>query len=162
MQCNVCQEARPNENINVDDKSHVCTRCKADKGTPKKISVENNMDPGSVPPELNELTQCEEMLKARPFPVIQVYVRKGHNTISYKEHVLTVPHNVQNVANILPQFPENIFVIVFVVKGRNNTGPAKCISKWERVHSFWWKPFLLVEAIVFINIIYTSCVDQVY
>ena len=43
------------------------------------------------------------------------------------------------------------------------------------VHSFWWKPFRLVEAIVFINFmvfkdqliaiseyLYTPCADQVY
>ena len=39
MQCNICREAWANKNINVDDKSHVCTHCKIDKGTPKKFNT---------------------------------------------------------------------------------------------------------------------------
>lgn len=50
-----------------------------------------------------------------------VNVKKRHNKISYKGNVLTLPHIVQNVANILPQCPQNFPVIVFVVKGRNNS-----------------------------------------
>ena len=54
-----------------------------------------------------------------------------------------------------------------ITKTVNNTCPT--------VHSFWWKPFRLVKAIVFIDFmvfkdqliavseyLYTSCVDQVY
>ena len=76
VQCNISPEAWPNKNINVDDTSHVCTRCKINKGTLKKLSADNNMDSGSVYPELNDITRCEEMLIARAFPVMQVYVRK--------------------------------------------------------------------------------------
>ena len=42
------------------------------------------MDPVSFPPELSDLTECEEMLIAGTFQITQVYVRKGYNTISYK------------------------------------------------------------------------------
>ena len=49
------------------------------------------------------------MLIARAFPVMQVYVKKGHNKISYKGNVLTLLHNDQNVAIItmsyIPQCP---------------------------------------------------------
>ena len=78
------------------------------------------MDSGLVPPELSGLTQCEEVLIARTFPVMQVYVRKGHNTISSKGHSLTSTHNVENVATILPKCPENLPIIVFAVKSRNS------------------------------------------
>ena len=64
------------------------------------------MDPGSVSPELSDLSYCEEMPIARAFPVTQVYVRKAHNTIAYKGHVLTLPYNVKNVASILSQCPK--------------------------------------------------------
>lgn len=73
------------------------------KGAPHKFSAENNMDPGSVPAELNDLTQCEEIQIARAFPVKQeVYVRKGYDTISFKVQVFTLPHNVQNIVYTLP------------------------------------------------------------
>ena len=42
-----------------------CQRCKKDKQSPKLFSSDNNMDPGSVPAELQGLTQTEEMLIAR-------------------------------------------------------------------------------------------------
>ena len=48
-------------------------------------------------------------------------IEKGHTTVSYKGHVLTLFRNVQNVANILQQCLENLSVIVFAVKGRNNS-----------------------------------------
>lgn len=89
--------------------------------TLKKPSAENNIDPGSVPPELSDLTQCEEMLTARAFPVMQVHVRKEHNAISYKVHIFPLPRNVQNVVNILPQCQQNLPVIAFAVKRRNNS-----------------------------------------
>ena len=108
-----------NKNINPDDKSHVSTHCKIDKRTTRNFNAENNIHPGSVPPELSDLAQCEEMLIARAFPDIQVYARKGHISISYKGKVLNLPHNAQNVANILSQCPENPSAIAFAVKGRN-------------------------------------------
>ena len=42
-------------------------RYKIDMGTPKTFSAKNNIDPGSVPPELSGLTHREEMLIARAF-----------------------------------------------------------------------------------------------
>ena len=38
-----------------------CSRWSRDKKSPKLHSVDNNMDPGDVPPELQGLTQIEEM-----------------------------------------------------------------------------------------------------
>ena len=56
VQRNVCCEALPNQNVNDDGNSHVCTRCKIDKGILKKFSAANNMDLDSVPPELGDFT----------------------------------------------------------------------------------------------------------
>jgi len=50
-----------------------CRRCYSEKTTPKKFSAENNMGPGEVPDELRDLTEIEEMLIARVFPVMSVY-----------------------------------------------------------------------------------------
>ena len=117
----MCREALPKKNINVDAKSVTCLHALQNRyKATVKFSPKNNMNPGSVP-ELSDLTWCAEMLIARAFPVTQLYVRKGHDAISYNRHILTVPHNVQNVANILPQCPENLPVIVFAVNSRNKS-----------------------------------------
>ena len=68
---------------------HTCKRCKLDKKTPKKFSQANSMVPGVVTMQLRNLTQCEEMLISRVFPVMSVYTRPGAGYYSYKGHVIT-------------------------------------------------------------------------
>lgn len=101
-QCSVCFEAWP---IKIPPKTDqfVCGRCKRDKGIPKRFSSENKMIPASVPVELQDLTQVEEMIISRAIPVMQVYLKPRFGTTSYRGHVVTLPHNVQNIANILPR-----------------------------------------------------------
>ena len=55
----------------------ICDRCKKDKSSPKRFSVENDMIPSKVAIELQGLTQIEEILISRAFPVIHVYVKQG-------------------------------------------------------------------------------------
>ena len=52
-----------------------CQRCKKDNRCPKLFS--DNMDPGSVPAELQGLSQTEEMLVARCCPIMRVIHFKG-------------------------------------------------------------------------------------
>ena len=47
--CEVCQERFPN--LRVDDQQ-ICKRCSSDKHEPKLFSTQNNMNPGTLPPEL--------------------------------------------------------------------------------------------------------------
>ena len=90
VQCKVCCEAWPlNVSSRKSEANFLCTRCVRDKGNPKKFSSENNMIPCPVPMELQGLTQCEEMLIARAFPVMQVYLKPRYGTTSYKGHVVT-------------------------------------------------------------------------
>ena len=120
MQCNVCFEAWP---ITVGSRktehNYLCTRCIRDKGVPKKFSAENKMIPGPVPAELQGLSQCEEMLIARAFPVMQVYLKPRYGTVCYKGHVVTLPHNVQKIADILPHCSADLPVVTFSVEGQD-------------------------------------------
>ena len=54
-----------------------CLRCKRDKGNPKLFSEENDIDPGTLPLELQGLTDIEEMLIARACPIMCVYRKHG-------------------------------------------------------------------------------------
>ena len=95
MECVTCFEEWPIKlNSSKINTEYQCTRCLKDKGSPKNVSKENNMVPSPVPPELQGLTQCGEMLIARAFPVMQVYMKPRYGTISYKGHVATLPHNL--------------------------------------------------------------------
>ena len=51
--------------------------------------------------ELKDLTQCEKMLICWVFPVMQVYLKPRFVTCSHRGHIITLPPNVQNIAEIL-------------------------------------------------------------
>ena len=108
LQCNVCKESW------FHIKRNLCGRCKRDKCIPKKFSEENCMIPSKLPIELSGLTQAEEMLIARAFPVMNVYCKPRGGQKAYKGHVITFPSNVQKIADILPNYPKDLPIIRLV------------------------------------------------
>lgn len=60
------------------------------------------MIPSPVPKELQDLTQFKEMLIARAFPVMHVYTKPRGGQRAYKGHVITLPQDVQQLADVLP------------------------------------------------------------
>lgn len=118
-QCSICKEGWPQRIKKLERKQFICRRCSIDKKEPKLFSFENNMIPSVVPEELSILSQCEEILIARAFPVIQVYTKAG-GSYGYKGHVINLPNNVQHIADILPHNPKDLPIIAFTVKGKND------------------------------------------
>lgn len=88
-QCDICKEAWPSRMLYT-----CCVRCKRDKILPKKFSDENGMIPSSVPPELDGLSQAEEMLIARALPFMNIYCKPRGGQRAYKGHVITFSSNV--------------------------------------------------------------------
>ena len=127
-QCIICKEAWPYK-VGTRENNNTCYRCKRGKGSPKKFSKQNNMIPSPVPHQLQNLTQFEEMLIAREFPVMHVYTKPRGGQKAYKGHVITMPHNVQQLADILPRCPEELPVLIFTINGKNHH------SKDFQVHS---------------------------
>ena len=85
--CPVCNKSFPSIVILNEE---CCHHCYNEKEYPKKFSAENNIDPGNVPEELQELSEIEEMLITRVFPVISVYrLREGQ--YGYCENVINFP-----------------------------------------------------------------------
>ena len=62
------------------------------------------MIPSSVPRELQGLTQIEEMLIARALPLMRVYIKPGH--------CINLPQNIKELANSLPHYPKDIFLLL--------------------------------------------------
>ena len=58
--CSSCNESFPNIKVLVVPLLHVIAVHVHDKREPKLYSAGNNMDPGPVPPALQDLTQVEE------------------------------------------------------------------------------------------------------
>ena len=116
-QCGVCHEAWPLKTKPKNTISYTCSRCLRDNNIPKKFSTENSMLPSPIPRELQCLTQFEEMLIARAFPVIHVYTKPRGGQRAYKGHVITLPQDVQQLADILPRCPKDLPVIIFTQAG---------------------------------------------
>ena len=138
VKCGICSESWPVTSKNISIDSYICTRCKRDKGLPKKFSIENDMIPSPVPESLQELTQIEEMLIARVFPVMQVYTRPRGGQRSYKGHVLNLPHNVQKVADILPREPKDIPILIFKLNGKKNNSKELKVRRQKVLDALSW------------------------
>ena len=74
------------------------------------------MDPGSVPAELQGLSEVEELLIARAFPIVSIY-RKHAGQRGYKGHVLNLPQDIQCFLNSLPANVSDLPILVIRKQG---------------------------------------------
>ena len=114
--CPTCNESFPSITLVKGE----CRRCYTEKGSPKKFSTDNNMDPGEVPEELQGLTEIEEMLIARVFPVMSVYKLRGGQH-GYRGNVINFPQDVQEFATKLPRSPSSLEVLVVRRQSASNS-----------------------------------------
>ena len=127
FKCTVCHEAWPLKSRPRIPHLYLCSRCSRDKKSPKEFSVENEMIPSPVPPQLQGLSQVEEMLIARALPIMRVYIKPGGQR-GYSGHCINLPQNVKDLALSLPRYPKDLSVIVVKVKGKNDTFKDVCIN----------------------------------
>ena len=118
LQCKTCYQAwhrKPENNF-----PSMCLACSHDKQNPKRFSKENNMIPSSVPKELQELTQTEEMLIARALPLMRVYVKPGGQR-GYSGHCINLLQDISELAETLTRYPKNVPYLVVSMKGKGGT-----------------------------------------
>lgn len=90
LQCTICKEAWPLKTTKRSRTNYVCLRCTRDKKCPKAFSRENSLTPSKVLPQLQGLTQTEEMLIARALPIMRVYIKPGGQK-GYSGHCINLP-----------------------------------------------------------------------
>ena len=105
--CDMCLESFPGLSV----KQNECSRCSRDKKTPKLYSALNLMDLGPVPPELQGLSQVEEMLISAVMPIMTVY-RLPHGQLGYNGHVVNLPQDVGAFVATLPRLVHELDVLV--------------------------------------------------
>jgi hypothetical protein len=105
FQFSICHEAWPLKSKPRSCTGYVCSQCSRDKKSPKKFSFENSMIPSSVPQQLKDLTQVEEMLIARALPIMRVYIKPGGQR-GYSGQCINLPQNVKELATSLPRYPK--------------------------------------------------------
>ena len=112
--CVICKEAWP---LSASRQQiFTCARCKRDRKPCRLYSAENDMDPGSVPAELQGLSEVEELLIARAFPIMSIY-RKHGGQRGYKGHVLNLPQDIQGFLNSLPANVSDLPILVIRKQG---------------------------------------------
>ena len=78
------------------------------------------MGPGIVPEQLKGLTQVEEMMISRVYPIVRIY-RKHGGQRGCKGHVLNLSQDVQRFLNRLPSQVADLPVLVVRRHGADKT-----------------------------------------
>ena len=87
-------------------------------------------------PQLQGLTQIEEMLIARALPIMRVYIKPGGQR-GYSGHCINLPLNVRELASLLPRYPRELSEIIVKVS-KDNTFKNVNVRR-QKVHdaSLW-------------------------
>lgn len=95
------------------------------------------MDPGIVPPCLQQLSQVEEMLIARACPVMTVY-RKHGGQRGYKGHILNMPQDIQGFLDKLPCEVSQLPILVVRRYGTENTHADFRVRRAKVMQALQW------------------------
>ena len=115
---------------------HVYTRCQRDKHNPKFFSAANDMDPGSVPPCLQGISQIEELLITHACPIMTVYHKHG-GQLGYSGYVLNLPQNIQQFNKLLMNI-NDLPVLTVLRQGRENIHRSFRVRRYAVLHALQW------------------------
>ena len=95
------------------------------------------MDPGSVPPCLQNMTQIEELLIAQACPIMTLYHKHG-GQLGYSGHVLNLPQNIQQFINKLPVRVNDLPVLTITRQGAANTHSNFRVRREKVLNALQW------------------------
>ena len=111
-----------------------CTTC--NEQWPTRTHINNDMDPGSVPPCLQNMTQIEELLILRACPIMTVYHKHG-GQLEYSGRVLNLPQNIQFI-NKLPVNVSDLPILTVTRQGAANTHHNFRVRREKVLHALIW------------------------
>ena len=105
-----------------------------------------------IPEELKGLTQLEEMLIARVYPLMTVYTVKGGQRKG-SNHVINFPQNVSRIANMLPQLPSDLPLVVRRINAegthhydfRVRQAKVRTALTWLKENNKWYRDIVISE-----------------
>ena len=133
LACPCCNESFPADNPNSS-----CAHCVRDKHQPKLYSHDNDMDPGILPPELQGLSQIEEVLISAIVPMMSVYKLPHGQYGGYSGHVLNLPQNVSSFAKQLPRLPSELDVVLVRKVYESGSHKDFRVRRSNVVHALQW------------------------
>lgn len=133
--CSICHERRLEMKMTPKE---MCFRCAKEKTSIKIFSSDNNMDPKSVPSELQDPTIVEQQLISRISPAINIHMLK-HGGIASSGHCVTFPQQINEPATDLPKLPSEINIILKVKrKGKNDSSKEYRVRRYTVQNALWW------------------------
>lgn len=108
-----------------------------DKNMVKMFSHENNMDPGLVPTELQDLSITEQQLICRIAPAIHVHMLK-HGGIAASGHCVTFPQSINEPSQFLPKRPHEINIIKVIKPGKNDSSKDFRVRRYSVQSALEW------------------------
>ena len=78
------------------------------------------------------------MLIARAVPVMHAYTKPRGGQKAYKGHVITLPQDVQQLADVLPRCPQELPVIVFTIAGKDNKSQDFLVRRQKVADALYW------------------------
>ena len=112
-ECTTCPRKFPDLKL-VSGKCEFCSNARGRV----IFTIENDMDPGMVPPVLQNLlnlTIIEEILIARVHPVISLYKIRGNQT-AYSGNVINFRQDITHLFSSLPPSPSDINAVVLACR----------------------------------------------
>lgn len=101
------------------------------------FTADNDMDPGDLPVELQNLSFIEQLLIARIHPIVSLYkLRRGQ--FKYTGQVINFPQNVQEVYTSLPQKITDLTGVVTVRVDRSDGFKDFHVHKEKVLNALLW------------------------
>ena len=69
---------------------------------------------------------------------MHVYTKPRGGQKAYKGHVITLPQDVQQLADVLPRCPQELPVIVFTIAGKDNKSPDFLVRRQKVAVALYW------------------------
>ncbi|XP_074596436.1 uncharacterized protein LOC141851589 [Brevipalpus obovatus] len=144
--CPICKCHSPSLTMNA---SGPCKDCQKNA---EKFTSFNNMDPGSLPPELQGLTPSEQMLIAQVHPVVTLYRIRGAQ-LAYSGNVIKFRQNIDHYITELPLNPSALsFIIVFqkeslsgVSEFQARAGKLRTALEWLKQNNIYYRNISISE-----------------
>jgi hypothetical protein len=119
--CSHCHERRYGEKLKSDGR---CTRCHKSKARRNRLSPDNDMDPGDLPPELKGLYLVEKLAISLVSPLVHI-VRVGNKPAKQGGNNVAFTADVEAMATVLPRLPQDLEILCFKPASRGGVLKAR-------------------------------------
>lgn len=133
--------------------TNLCKPCS--RANVNLFDIENGMDLGQIPPELQGLTLLEQILIARVHPIVSVFRIHGQQT-GYSGHVMNFNQHIEAFAARLPHDPARLTSVILLnrdtphglITFRVRNGRVRRALNWLKNNNQYYRDITIDETIL--------------